>query len=343
MIYPTLYHIEYSVVLVYKNINNMLYYYMSIKIISCHPIFNENAVVLSKKFNWKLENEFDPQAGDLYIVYGAHEMSHQLLECQYRKNSSYGYIIMNSEQMQSQFMKNKYYIQLMKRNVVFDYNTITSDYLKSAFDVKVLSYYFFEFMRFNNETNSKEYDICFIGSKNEQREKLLDELQEEFQDLKFYVDFDWSHKSAESLTEILQKSKVVLNIGYYNECRPLETHRINKALASDCDVVSSLSDDTDANDFYKDYCYLTTDIKDTLHKYFNEELEKKKGYEELVKTLSQKFCPHMNFIITHVHEKLLSLNNTNATDTKDLPKPPEASGDNLSSNTETKDETGVTV
>jgi len=103
---------------------------MSIKIISCHPVFNENAVVLSQKFNWKLETQFDPQAGDIYLVLGGHEMAHQLLEAQFRKNASYGYIIMNSEQIHSQFMKNKYYIELMKRNVVFDYTTINTDYLK---------------------------------------------------------------------------------------------------------------------------------------------------------------------------------------------------------------------
>ena len=229
----------------------------------------------------------------------------------------------------------------MKRNVVFDYNTISSDYLKKAFDVKVLSYYFFEFMKFNNETNSKEYDITFIGSKNEEREKLMEELKEEFQDLKFYVDFEWSHKSAESLTEILQKSKIVLNVGYYKECRPLETHRINKALACGCDVVSTLSDDKDANEFYGEYCYMSDDIKDTLHKYFNEEeLEKKKTYEELVKNLSQKFCPHMQFIISHIHQKLLSLNNVDATDTKDLPKPTDTDTDNISSDAEKEDEVG---
>ena len=256
---------------------------MSIKIISGHAVFNENAVVMSKKFNWKLENEFDPQAGDLYIVFGGHEIAHQLLEAQFRKNSSYGYIIMNSEQIHSQFFKNKYYIQLMKRNVVFDYNRITSDYLKKAHDVKVLSFYFFEFMKFNNETNSKTYDVTFIGSKTEDRVKLMKELEEEFDDLKFYVDFDWKHSSSESLTQILQKSKVVLNIGYYTDYRPLESHRINKALACECDVISTMSDDDDANDFYKDYCYMTTDIKDTIHKYFNDELDKKKKYEELFK------------------------------------------------------------
>ena len=309
---------------------------MSIKIISCHPIFNENAVVLSKKFNWNIENEFNPQKGDLYIVFGGHELSHQLLEVQYRYNSSFGYIIMNSEQIHSQFFKNKYYLQLMKRNVVFDYNTITADYLKKSHNIKVLSYFFFEFMKFNNETN-REYDVTFIGSKNEDRVKLINELKEEFNDLKFYVDFDWTHKSSESLTNILHKSKVVLNIGYYSDYRPIESHRINKALSCGCDVVSVMSNDDDANDFYKDYCYMTDDIKDTLHKYFNEELEKKKSYEELVKNLSQKFNPHMGFIISHVFDKLKSLNNVNETNRETLQKQTESNTD-ISSNEETENE-----
>ena len=308
---------------------------MSIKIISGHAVFNENAVVMSKKFNWTLENQFDPQAGDLYIVFGGHELAHQLLEAQFRKNSSYGYIIMNSEQIHSQFFKNKYYIQLMKRNVVFDYNRITSDYLKKAHDVKVLSFYFFEFMKFNNETNRKTYDVTFIGSKTEDRVKQMKELEEEFDDLKFYVDFDWKHGSSESLTQILQKSKVVLNIGYYTDYRPLESHRINKALACECDVISTMSDDDDANDFYKDYCYMTTDIKDTLHKYFNDELDKKKPYEELVKELSQKFNPHMNFIVQHVHKKLLSLHYNNGTTTETMEES-SATDTDVSSNTETQ-------
>ena len=117
-----------------------------IKIISCHSIFNENAVILSKKFGWSLENEFDPKSGDIYLVFGAHEMSHQLLEVQLRKNASFGYIIMNSEQIESQFFKHKYYIELMKRNIVFDFNTLSAEYLKKTHKIKVLSYFFFFFI-----------------------------------------------------------------------------------------------------------------------------------------------------------------------------------------------------
>ena len=60
-----------------------------IKVISGHSVFNENALVLSNKFGWALEKNFNPQDRDLYIVLGAHELAHQLLEIQFRKNNSF--------------------------------------------------------------------------------------------------------------------------------------------------------------------------------------------------------------------------------------------------------------
>jgi hypothetical protein len=248
---------------------------MSIKVISGHPVFNENAVVLSQKNKWTLEKEFNPQANDLYIVFGAHELAHQLLEIQYRKNSSFGYVILNSEQIHSQFFKNKYYIQLMKRNVVCDYNTLTCDYLRQNFDVKVFSYYHFE----------------------------------QFPDLKFYIDLDWKHGSSESITKILSQSKVVLNMPFYQD-NALETHRINKALACGCQVVSTFSKDKDADDFYKDYIYFADDLYRGII-YQKESQVPKKSYEDLVKALNQKISPHFLFVIDQVHKKLISLSNTN--------------------------------
>ncbi len=230
-----------------------------IKIISGHAIFNENAVVLSKKFGWALEKEFNPKPKDLYIVFGGHEMAHHLLEIQYRLNNTFGFVVMNSEQPDSQFMKNKYYISLMKRNVVMDYNTLSANYLKETYDIKVLSYYYFEFMKFNLETNERPYDVCFIGSKNERREKILKELQEQYPDLNFYIDFDWSHKNSDSLTKILHQCKLVLNIPYYDK-NALETHRIHKSLACGCKVISLPSADEDTNKFYKDYITITDNI-----------------------------------------------------------------------------------
>lgn len=295
---------------------------MTIKIISGHVIFNENAVVFHKKFGWELETNFDPQPNDIYVVFGSHELAHQLLEIQFRKNNSFGYIILNSEQINSQFFKNKYYLSLMKRNIVMDYNTITAEYLKQNYDIKVLSYFFFEFMKSGvtppheggsvdegSKGRSPLYDVTFIGSKNENRDEIISKLKEDHPELNFYVDFEWKHSSSESLTQILHQSKVVLNIPYH-ENNPLETHRINKALACGCDVISLMSAEEDANNFYKDYAYMTDNISETLTKYFSEEVPKK-SYDELIASLSQKFNPHLLFIVDQVQKKLLSISNGN--------------------------------
>ena len=273
---------------------------MSIKVISGHAIFNENMLVLSKKFNWILEKDFNPQPNDLYIVFGAHELAHPLLELQIRKNMSFGYVIFNSEQPNSQFFKNKYYIQLMKKNIVFDYNTISANYLDLHFNIKVLSYFYFEFMKFTLDV-PRVYDVAFIGSRSDKRAEILQQLQLDYPDLKFYIDYNWSHGSAESLTQILHQCKTVLNIPYYDN-NPLETHRIHKALACGCKVVSYYSNESDANEFYKDYVTMTDRI--TL-----EERPPLKSYEELVSVLAKKFNPHMNFMLEHIHKKLLSLSN----------------------------------
>ena len=273
---------------------------MSIKIISGHSIFNENAVVMSKKFGWALETTFDPQPNDLYIVLGAHELAYQLLEVQIRKNNSFGFIILNSEQIHSQFMKNKYYISLMKKNIVFDYNTLTAQYLKETHNIKVLSYFFFEFMKFEVERKERKYDVCFIGSKNERREKIIQELQEKHPNLSFYIDFDWKHKNSDSLTQILNECKVVLNIPYYND-NALETHRIHKALACGCKVVSLKSADVDANEFYSKYITITNNINLSMDDLVVP------NYEKLVKELSQKFNPHLLFVVEQIHTKLLAM------------------------------------
>lgn len=298
---------------------------MSIKIISAHPIFNENAVVMSQKYKWTLEKDFDPKPNDLYIVFGGHEISHQLLEVQYRNNSSFGFIILNSEQTNSQFFKNKYYLKLMKNNVVCDYNAITPEWLRTNHDIKVFSYFYFEFMKFNVETK-REYDIVFVGSANDKRTAVYKQLKETYPHLNIYFDLEWKHTAPEKLTDLLHKAKVVLNMPYYKD-NALETHRINKALACGCEVISLKSCDEDANTFYEDYITFTDDIVSQVGK----ELEPKKNYEDLVKALSQKINPHFLFVIDQVHKKLISLSNVNES-ARETVSQSSATDSNISSN-----------
>ena len=283
---------------------------MAIKIICGHSIFNENALCMSNKFKWKLETDFAPKPNDLYIVFGAHEISHQLLQMQYKYNSCFGYVILNSEQVDSQFFKNKYYLKLMKSNVVCDYNSLTPEVLKEKHDIKVFSYFFFEFMKFNVESE-REYDVVFVGSVNDKRLGLYQKLKETYPELNIYFDLNWEHKSSEKLTDLLHKARIVLNIPYYKN-NALETHRINKAIACGCQVISLKSSEDDANKFYEDYVTFTDDILAEVGK----TLSPKKGYEDLVKALSQKINPHFLFVISQVHKKLLSLSNTNETGSK---------------------------
>ena len=280
---------------------------MSIKIICGHSIFNENAIVMSQKYKWEIEKDFNPKKNDLYVVLGSHEISHQLLEAQFRSNMSFGYVILNSEQINSQFFKNKYYLELMKRNVVCDYNSLTADWLKENHKIKVFSYFYFEFMKFNLETN-RDYDLVFVGTPNEKRVALYNKIKETYPELNIYFDFEWKHSSPEKLTELLHKTKVVLNMPFYDN-NALETHRINKAKACGCEVISLHSCENDADEFYKDYVYFCDDIMEGLEKYFKG-LPKKRSYEELVKGLSQKISPHLLFVINQVHKKLISLSIT---------------------------------
>jgi hypothetical protein len=78
----------------------------------------------------------------------------------------------------------------MKRNIVFDYNTLTTDNLKETHNIKVLSYFFFEFMKFNIEEENRPYDVAFIGSKNERREDFLNLIKQQYPELNVYVDFE---------------------------------------------------------------------------------------------------------------------------------------------------------
>ena len=87
-----------------------------------------------------------------------------------------------------------------------------------------------------------------------------------------------------------------MNIPYYEE-NALESHRINKALACGCKVISMPSSDEDANKFYKDYITITDNIDLSI-----EGIEP--AYENLISNLSKKFNPHLLFVINEIHKKL---------------------------------------
>jgi hypothetical protein len=267
----------------------------NVYIINSHPIFSENAVCLSTKLNIPIIKDLEPKDGDVYVVFGGHEIAPQLLDIQDRIKIVY--ILFNSEQIESPFFKNKYYIELLKNNVLIDYNHLTSKYLKDTFNIKTYSFFFFEFFGLELETKlEKEIDIFFTGSMNKNREELKKKLLEEFPNKNIVFDFDWSYKTSMELKEVLQKSKYVINVPYYAN-NTLETHRINSALACGCEVVSLYSNDKNANTYYEDYIHFTDDIVEWFKVEHHKEL---KTYNDLVKDLSQKLLPHNLHVIQKI-------------------------------------------
>jgi len=101
---------------------------------------------------------------------------------------------------------------------------------------------------------TRDIDILFVGTMTQRRYDILKEIQNTFPQLKLEVVgdvFGWD------LTELMLRSEYVLNISAYDNA-VLETHRIAKALACGCYVLSNLSADTKMNDKYRDYVFFTT-------------------------------------------------------------------------------------
>jgi hypothetical protein len=270
---------------------------MSVKILSCHSIFNENALALSQKYNFPVVNIFIPKINDVYIVFGANSKPDILLNEQMNTEFKFYYIILNSEQIESPFLKNKYYIKLLKDNIVFNYSDYITKWLEENVQIKIFGSFYFPFIK-SPCSYKREYDVVFVGTISNKRQEILDNLKKT--SLNVYCDFEWKHPNPQDLNNLLNKSKVVINIPYYNN-NALEIHRIIKALSCGCSVISLRSSDDELDTVYEDYIYFTSDILKCVNKYFDSKLKPKKSYEELIEFLDSnignRFIDKVNKIV----------------------------------------------
>ena len=168
-------------------------------------------------------------------------------------NSKCKCIYYNMEQMRSRLSVknkeyNKQYFQLtnnliLNSLVTFDYNKDNLDYFNNII-------YLPPPIITNNVQCEKMYDILLIGLVNNstRRKPILDSLKRFF---KIKIVYD---KIGDELTEIINQSKVVLNLHYYNENTLLEEVRLNEIINSDTHILSELPHiDVDAmKEKYKD-------------------------------------------------------------------------------------------
>jgi hypothetical protein len=225
-------------------------------ILNFHAIFSENAFCLSQRLGIDIVYNFAPIDGHTYLLFGAHDQAITLYTLQ-QENKKIKYIIINTEPPQSNHLRNKYFIQLMKNNIVFDYHDISKQHLGSL-GIRVFSNYFPEFV-YNNSEEKRDIDILFVGSRNARREAIFEKLKLKYPEKKIVFEMDWKHSDQTAMKKLLQSAKIVLNIPFYNS-GILETHRIHSALACGCEVASLYSGHKETDSFYEPYIHFCHDL-----------------------------------------------------------------------------------
>jgi len=263
-----------------------------LKIMSCHWLYNEYAIVLSQKMGITLiQGELKPKDGDIYIVLGGQHATAGLINLQ--KNHKVGFIIYNSETV----FRDKFYLQLLKSNCVFDCEQSTTDVLKKEHNINVLSHFFYEFIKI--EGSDKPVDIGIITKEDTGLVARLKAKNPE----KVIKHVLWKDiKNPKELKELMSSFKTYVNVyeGSFN------SYMINQALACGCRVVSHNQADSYTLKFYDDY--LTT--RDILEEYISssDSIEEHdfssdedfKNYDELIKQLTRMMTGHNHTLIARI-------------------------------------------
>jgi hypothetical protein len=252
-------------------------------VVSFHPIFNENAIILANRLKVPFVTEFSPQEGDIVIVFGSHEQADKLYFIQELKHIHY--ILIQTEQFPSKVFDNKYYMELVQKNALLDWSRYNVERIKSKLSTKVYSFYFFDFMVPDQpEWEDRPIDFFFCGAGNETRKKWLDEFQKDNPTAHIEIDFNYTYINPVVLVEKLKKVKYVLNLPFYED-NCLETHRIHRALSAGCEVVSLYSKDTHMNKQYEPYVHFVKDLHDFT---LLLEQERKGNFAELMNDFGLK-------------------------------------------------------
>jgi hypothetical protein len=252
-------------------------------VVSFHSIFNENAVLLSRRLGIPFITDLNPQDGDVIIIFGAQEQSDKLFYLQ--KMKKIHFIIIQTEQFSSSVFDNKYYMELIENNSLLDWSRYNVERLKSKINLKVYSFYFFDFMESENtEWETRPIDFFFCGAANEERKKILEEFKKENPTAKIEIDLSYSYTNPSLLVEKLKTVKYVINIPYYGD-NSLETHRINRALSVGCEVISLYSKDKYLNKNYAPYVHFVKELGDFT---FLLEHDRKGNYRALMEDFGFK-------------------------------------------------------
>jgi hypothetical protein len=138
------------------------------------------------------------------------------------------------------------YEQVLRDNIVLDYNRKNVEYLKSlGIDAFHCPYGFHESL-VRPVGAEKDIDVLVVGSTNPRRERLLKQF------IRPDLNFVWIKSGAygRNLDELIARAKVILNV-HYCDLHPLEVFRLNYLMANHANVVSEKCWDEEVNKQYE--------------------------------------------------------------------------------------------
>lgn len=182
-----------------------------------------------------LKHEFKGDTSNSVIVCGAHELSRGHSIDEYKRK--YGKVIVfNQEPLrakQRKFMHMEYFTWMKYADELWDYDEENIKYLKLIRpDVKlhVLKPY-----KKWPQSASKDIDILFYGSMNVHRKKILDVISTRHK-VKILTKC-W----GDELDFWILRSKILLNLHYYNETALQEQARMIRWIGAPCRIISETS------------------------------------------------------------------------------------------------------
>jgi hypothetical protein len=155
-----------------------------------------------------------------------------------------------------------------------------------------------DFFILENTFENRQVDFFFCGAHSPEREFKMNQLKANNPDYVCEFDFSGNHMTFNDLNQKLINVKYVINLPYYKN-NSLEVHRINKALACGCQVITIPSTDLYLNEKYKDYVHFVNDLNDFCPLL---EMIPKKDYKQFMKSYGESQILHNISSFQHIEK-----------------------------------------
>jgi hypothetical protein len=223
------------------------------KIFNNHKVFDDLTkgifeCLLKENIQCEVVDSVDPNYDGLYIMFNLNAFSmHDKLPL--------NFIAVQMEQTgvdDSRWMRQEYYDMLDKAIEVWDYSKVNIKNFSKKINViiKHVPIMYMDCIHNKNKLlQKKDIDVLFMGSMNERRKKIIHDLKDNGINVHVAPYNLWGQKRD----NMLARSKIVLNIHFY-ENAILETTRLSYVLSlGECIVVSEKSVDEELDTFYSQF------------------------------------------------------------------------------------------